>query len=154
MSAARRRWREDVNGGAASELGVWRAKGHVAAWKELLSIDESVFAVLFFHPDNHLRKFFVPDNSELGIRSWSPKNNLLRRSYGRLAKGEEGLGVQKGRFKIISRRKKRQVDLKSHLQKLPNGVRCLNLLQSQWIIFDQIKGWLTSKKNRNFMHLP
>jgi len=41
--------------------------------------------------------------------------------------------------------KKHEVELRSHLQKLLNGLHRLNLLQFQGIIFDQIKGWLTSK---------
>jgi len=32
-------------------------------------------------------------------------------------------------------------ELKSHLQKFLNGLLHLNLLQTQWIVFDHIKGW-------------
>ena len=46
-------------------------------------------------------------------------------------------------FRIISPRKKHEAELKSHLQKLLNGVRRSNLFQSQCIIVDQVKAWET-----------
>ena len=39
--------------------------------------------------------------------------------------------------------KNREVELRSHLQKLLNGLHRLNLLELEWIIFDQINGWVT-----------
>jgi len=64
----------------------------------------------------------------------------------RLAKG--GLELQKGtntnfisiRLKVINLREKHEVELKSHLQKLLNGLHHPNLLPYQWIVFDPIKG--------------
>ena len=79
------------------------------------------------------------------------KNNLLYRSYGRVAKERGRTRYEKGmdtllisiRFRIISPRKRYEVELKSHLQKLLNGLRHFNLFRSEWIILDQVKDWET-----------
>ena len=77
------------------------------------------------------------------------KMNLLDYSYSRLAKGE---GYEKRHgyaalfllgSELSAPEKKDEVELKSHLQKLLNGLHCFNLFQSQWIISDQVEGWET-----------
>jgi hypothetical protein len=137
-------------------LGVWlrrRGEGvHCGLdWKDPLSIDES--APFSTQMTFHSSSYFVPNNSEFDVSTHGRLRNLLRRSYGRLAKGKEGLDMKKGmdtplyfyQVQNYQPQKNHKVELRSHLQKLLNGLRCLNLLELEWIIFDQIKGWVTSK---------
>jgi len=62
--------------------------------------------------------------------------------------GEEGLDTKRGmdtplyfcQLQNYQPREKSEVELKSHLRKLLNGLHRFNLFRSQWIILDQVKG--------------
>ena len=161
-----RRWREEpVNGGAVSDLReVWlRRKGEgghcglerTAEHRWIVGVRSAVF-----HPDDLPFEFlFVPNTSEFDhfmvfkiIYYIAHTVDLLRRGLHTI----KGMDIPLYFYQVqnYQPQKNHEVELGSHLQKILDGLHRLNLLQFQGIIFDQIKSWVTSKYNRNCVHLP